>query len=238
MSMAILFFPDVRPGRDCLARRLALAAAAAAALALLTGADGTIPAGVGKEPVKWAARSADMDYKTLVMHLHHDVKISQGEMSVAADDAEATITSKDSRNSHWVFTGNVHVRLESQGNLLADRATVEITNSALASADVSGSPAQFEQTRATSGRLVQGHAAAIHYDVAAAIVRLTGDAWLSDERNADEYMRSPTITYKMRERRIEDDSGGVAGRRNEMTITPKPEPGRTAHDSDATPGKP
>ena len=93
-------------------------------------------------------------------------------MSVAADDAEAATTSEDSRNQHWVFTGNVHVRAETQGDLRADRATVEITNGALASADVSGSPAQFEQTRVTAGRLVKGHAAGIHYDVAAATIKL------------------------------------------------------------------
>ena len=60
-------------------------------------------------------------------------------------------TSQDFKNSHWVFTGNVHVRAESQGDLRADRATVEIVNGALASAFVSGSPAQFQQTRAHGG---------------------------------------------------------------------------------------
>ena len=236
MSMAILF-SEVLRGRQHLGRRLALAAAAAAALALLTGANGTIPGGVGKEPVKWSARTADMDYKTRVMHLHHEVRISQGDMSVAADDAEAATTSEDSRNQHWVFTGNVHVRAETQGDLRADRATVEITNGALASADVSGSPAQFEQTRATAGRLVKGHAAGIHYDVAAATIKLAGDAALTNEHDGTD-THSPSIVYYLRDRRIDYDSTGVPSSQVDMTVLPKGASGKAAHDSSSAPGKP
>ncbi len=151
----------------------------------LMGASGSPPAGgVGKSPVSWEAQSWDLDYQTRVMHLHNNVKISQGEMSVAADEAMATTPGEKSKNSHWVFTGNVHVRAESQGDLHADRATVEIIDGVLASAFVTGSPAQFQQTRASADRLVKGHAATINYDVAAATVRLAGDAaedaWLTE----------------------------------------------------------
>ena len=66
-----------------------------------------------------------------------------------------------------MFTGKVHVRAESQGDLHSDHATLEIINGELASALVTGSPAQFEQTRSTTGRLVKGHATTIDYDVAA-----------------------------------------------------------------------
>ena len=70
MSMAILFSEAVRR-REPLGRRLALAAAAAAAIALLSGATGTIPGGVGKDAGQVVERdTADMDYKTRVMHLH------------------------------------------------------------------------------------------------------------------------------------------------------------------------
>ncbi len=44
--------------------------------------------------------------------------------------------------------------------------TVEISNGELASALVNGSPALFEQTRSTAGRLVKGHASTIDYEVA------------------------------------------------------------------------
>ncbi len=237
MSMATLF-PEACAGREP-GRRLALAVAAGAAMALLTGASGTYVGGVGKDPVNWAARSSDVDYKSRVMHLHGEVKISQGEMSVAADDAVATAAGEDSRNSHWEFTGNVQIRAQRQGELHADRASVEITDGALASATVTGTPAQFEQTRAASGKLVKGHAASISYDVAAATIRLSGDACLSDEHNQD--MRGSLITYNMRERRIEANSNAAPGARVEMTFDPKGEPGaatRANHDCNALLGKP
>ncbi len=243
MRMAMLI-PDLFQRRDGVSRRALLGLAAAAAIALLPGVGSaggagavncTFSAGPGKEPVICSARHVDLDYKANLMHLKGDVKISQGDISVAADAAEATMTA-DSKNSHWLFTGNVHVRAEKQGNLLADHATVEITNGALASADVSGSPAQFAQTRAMAGRLVQGHAAAIHYDVAAATVKLTGDALLSDVRNDNNDMHGPTITYNIRDQRLMGDSSGVpdAG----ITVTPKTLSGKATHDSSAPPGKP
>jgi lipopolysaccharide transport protein LptA len=205
------------------ARRTAAALAAAGVITTLTAPSGTVNVGLGKAPVIWSARTFDGDYKTQLTHLRGDVKISQGDISVTADEAQGHATSQDAKSYHWVFTGNVHVRAESQGDLLADRGTVEIVNGALASALVSGSPATFEQTRSTSGRLIKGHAATIDYQVAAGTVKLTGDAWLSDAQN-DNDMHSPAITYNVRTRRIEGDVGGDAGARVRMRITPRNAP--------------
>jgi lipopolysaccharide transport protein LptA len=202
-------------------RRITAAVAAAVVITTLTAPSGTDNVGLGKAPVTWSARSFDGDYKTHLMHLRGDVKISQGDISVAADEAQAT--SLDAKTYHWVFTGKVHVRAESQGDLRADRGIVEIVNGALASALVTGSPATFEQTRSTTGRLVKGHAATIDYEVAAGAVKLTGDAWLSDNQN-DNDMHSPSITYNVRDRRIEGDVGGDVGGRVRMRITPKTVP--------------
>ena len=210
--------------------------AAAAAIALLTGASGSITAGQGKAPIIWEARTFAMDYETHLIHLRGDVKISQGEISVAADEAEATSTSQDSKNSHWVFTGKVHVRAESQGDLHSDHATLEILNGELASALVSGSPAQFEQTRSTTGRLVKGHATTINYDVGSAIVKLTGDAWLTDDHNEND-MKAPSITYNVRTRQIEGESDRSADSRVHMTILPRSGPG-SAPTSSSAPEKP
>jgi lipopolysaccharide export system protein LptA len=242
--MAILSVEFIR-ARKSAPSRLLLELAAIAAIAALGSAKGagspervdcTIGAGPGK--VTCSARTFSMDYKTHLMHMNGDVKVARGDLSVAADEAQASSSSQDFKNSHWVFTGNVHVRTESQGDLHADRATVEITNGALGSADVSGSPAQFEQTRVTSGRLVKGHAATIHYDVAAATVKLTGDAMLNDVRNDNDGVHGQNIAYNIREQRIVADSSGVPGGRVNMTVTPKKEPPKAAHDSSATPGKP
>ncbi len=218
---------------------LMLEVAAVTTIAALTSAKGagspervdcTIGAGPGK--ITCSARSFSMDYKTHLMHMSGEVKIARGDLSVAADEAQASSSSQDFKNSHWVFTGAVHVRTESQGDLHADRATVEITNGALGSADVSGSPAQFEQARVTSGRLVKGHAATIHYDVGAATVKLAGDAMLSDVNNDNDGVHGPNIIYNIRDQRI------LAGGPANMTVTPKKVPAKVPHDSSAPLGKP
>jgi lipopolysaccharide transport protein LptA len=212
--------------------------AATAAIALLAGASGgglvscTVDAGPGKEPVTCSANIVDLDRKTSVMHLSGDVKIAQGDIGVAADAAEATIM-LDSKKSHWVFTGNVHVRAEREGDLRADRATVEIVNGALASAHVSGSPAQFEQTHADkNGDLAKGHSSTADYDVGAGTVTLNGDAvlTLSDGPNV---MKAPSITYNVREQHIQLTNDAKGGQRPQMKFTPK-----SGHDTNAGTGKP
>lgn len=206
--------------------------AAAAVICLLTGAGtqpqlsrGVLRGSAGKAPILWEARGPFvMDTQTQHIHLRGDVKISQGEISVAADEAEAVSTSADSKNSHWVFTGKVHVRAESQGDLHSDHATLEIINGELASALVTGSPAQFEQTRSTTGRLVKGHADAINYDVGSAVVKLTGDAWLTDDRNEND-MKACEITYNVRDRQIQGQSDRCPGGQVHMTVIPRSVPG-------------
>ncbi len=205
------------------ARRITAAVVAAVVMTTLTAPSGTVNVGLGKAPVTWSARTFDVDYKTQLTHLRGDVKFSQGDISVTADEAQGQATSQNAKSYHWVFTSKVHVRSESQGDLRADRGIVEIVNGALASALVTGSPATFEQTRSTSGRLIKGHAATIDYEVAAGAVKLTGDAWLSDDQN-DNDMHSPTITYNVRTRHIEGDVSGDAGSRVRMRITPKTVP--------------
>jgi lipopolysaccharide export system protein LptA len=217
---------------------------AIAAIPLLAGAGtqtqishGVLRGSSGKAPILWQARGPFlMDTQTQHIHLRGDVKISQGEISVESDDAEAISTSKDSRSSHWVFTGKVHVRAESQGDLHSDHATLEIINGELASALVTGSPAQFEQTRSTTGRLVKGHANAINYDVASAVVKLTGDAWLTDDRNEND-MKACEITYNVRDRQIQGQSDKCPGGQVHMTVIPRSLPG-SAPAADSAQGKP
>jgi len=245
--------PDLCRRHPAVARRGLLGLAAAAAIVMLCGASGgrqcgassgrevscTVSAGPGKEPVTCSACTVDLDRKTNVMHLSGDVKISQGDISVAADAAEATLKAdsenshkSDSKNSHWVFTGNVHVRAEREGDLRADRATVEIINSALASAHATGSPAQFEQTHAKNGDLAKGHSDTADYDVMAGTVTLTGDAVLTLSEGQNLW-RGPSITYNVREQDIQLTSDAPAGKRPHMTLTPK-----SGRDANAGTGKP
>lgn len=205
-----------------------LAWAAAALCAVPAAADessttGTIPTGTGKPPVKYQCDHALMDYKANLLHLRGNVKIWQGDITVAADDADARGEGHDFKDSHWVFGGKVHVRSESQGDLRADHATVEITTGQLASAIVTGSPALFEQIRPTAGWLAKGHASSIDYEVAAHTVTLSGDAALNDDHNGYD-LHGATITYNVSDMAIEAN-GGPGGRARTI-ITPGSGPGK------------
>ena len=209
-------------------------AAGVLAIALLTGASNPgVSVTTNRCKISVDSGPTDVDYQTHLINLRGGVKISQTalrpqdgaacDVSIVAESAQAT--GIDFNNSKWVFTGKVHIQAESQGELHSDRASVEFSNNVLARAIVTGSPAQFEQTRSTAGRLVKGEAATIDYEVAAGTVKLIGDkiignAWLTDDHN-DGDIRSPTITYNIRGKRLEGDAGTAPGARVHMTITPK-----------------
>ena len=85
--------------------------------------------------------------------------------------------------------------------------------------------ATFEQ-RLEDGRLAQGRAKSIEYDVGAATVRLLGDAWLSDSRNE---IRGDTLVYDIARQRVaanpgETDPGGVRITINPQQTPTKPQP--------------
>lgn len=169
-----------------------------------------------RPPINWQAEHMELDYQT-----HHIVwqkfAITQGDMSATADSAEAS--GMDVRNSHWVLTGDVHVRSENQGELQSDRATLEFSNSLLVHAVVTGQPAQFQQTQSASGLLAHGHASSIDYDVQAGIVRLSDNAWLSNGPSNE--MSAPELTYNVRTKQIEG-TGTPAGGRFHAVVLPRP----------------
>lgn len=186
-------------------------------------ATGTISAGAGKPPVRYQCEHAQMDYRGTVLHLHGNVKIWQGDISIEAEEADGRGENHEFKDSHWAFSGKVHVRSESQGDLRADHGTVEIKTGQLNSALVSGTPALFEQTRPTGGWLAKGHATSIDYEVTAATVTLSGDAALKDDQNGVD-LHGPTIAYNVRDMALEAD--GAPGVRARETITPGSGPGK------------
>ena len=165
------------------------------------------------EPIKIQAASSDVDFRTHQAVLR-DVVISQGEFTLTADRAEASAL--EFENSHWVFTGNVHIRAEQHGTLQSDRATVEFRNNQMARETITGKPAQFEQTRSDNGILARGHADSIDYEVTAGTIRLRDDAWLS---NGGYDFSAPLITYDIRRQQVQGES--APGQRVHVLIVPK-----------------
>lgn len=168
-------------------------------------------------PITYTASSVVLQYKT--QHaLLRNVVISQGDLKVSADRAQATgLNFKDSR---WTFTGHVRIDSPDHGNLTSDTATVEFRNERMQTAVVTGKPARFRQTASKSGVLAHGHADSIVYTVAADTVQLKGDAWLEYGSNK---ISAPLLVYDIASQKLEGASAEPSGR---VHITVRPKAGR------------
>jgi lipopolysaccharide export system protein LptA len=164
-------------------------------------------------PIQLEARSSDVDYKNNTL-LFRTVRISQGALSVEAD--EATATGLDFNDSHWQFKGHVKITTK-DGFLKADEARITFLTNQLSAADAYGAPANFEQRRADS--VATGHAREIEYRPSSATIKLTKEASLSDGRND---ISGNTLLYNLRDQRVIANPEDQSNERIRITIAPKP----------------
>ena len=167
-------------------------------------------------PIQLEARSSDFDYKNNML-VFHGVRIAQGGLAIEAEEGVAT--GLDFKDSHWLFKGNVRITVP-DGSLASDEARIAFAANLIANAEITGSPARFEQKRDKG--VARGRALRIQYQPAAGTVRLIDDAWLSDGNNE---ISGQTLVYNMRDQRVlanPDEQGSQPVR---ITINPKkPEP--------------
>ncbi len=189
------------------------------AFTLALSASYASPAHVEQQSISLDAQSSELDYKNNNL-VFRKVRISQGAMSVAADQAQAT--GLDFENSHWVFRGNVKITME-QGQLTSDEADITFAKKLLAKAIVNGNPAAFEQRIAKTGKLAQGHADTIDYDVAKGVVHLSKNAWMSD---GDREIQGESLKYNVLAQTIIAEGSEQGSQRVHVVITPpaKPKP--------------
>lgn len=147
----------------------------------------------------------------------HDADIFDNtrQLHVKADLAEGN--GIDAQDNHWVLTGHVQVT-NPQGQLQADRATVQVSRSQISSMSAQGSPALFQGTVAAAGSggtaaPVHGHAQQIDYDLGQSLLDLNGNSYLSDGCND---ITSPHIRYNIAGQSVQadgtsDDNGRVHG---------------------------
>ena len=192
-----------------------LKAVALFALALPTTS--AVAAHVEQQTISLDAQSSELDYKNDNL-VFRKVRIAQGNMSVSADLAQAT--GLDFDNSRWVFRGNVKITME-QGLLTSDEAEITFAKKLLAKAIVHGKPAAFEQRIAKTGKLAQGRAEAIDYDVAKGVVHLSQNAWLSDGQNE---IRGESLKYNVLAQNIVAESSEQGSQRVHIIITPPANP--------------
>jgi lipopolysaccharide transport protein LptA len=130
-------------------------------------------------PIFLDAQSGSIDLKT-GNDIFHKVRISQGDMVITADQAQASQpgTKLNFDNGLLVFRGAVKITTD-QGLLTADEAQLTFINNTLTKAVAIGKPAAFEQRIEKSGKEAKGNAQTIDYDVAKGLVRFSTDAYLS-----------------------------------------------------------
>jgi lipopolysaccharide export system protein LptA len=192
-----------------------------AALALLaTCAQATAAALVdAQQAILLDAQSTEVDLRTNSA-VFHKVRISQGSMSITADQGQATkhTSGLDFDNSVWVFRGNVKITMD-QGRLTSDDAQITFANKTIANAVANGKPAEFEEPIAKTGKIAHGHADTIDYDVAKSQVLFSKSAYLN---NGDHEISAEALRYNILAQTVVADEAEQGSQRVHIIITPPP----------------
>ena len=202
-----------QPLRPLLLRQLAVlllaAPAAHAAVPTLTGGE-----------IKLNADVQDSDLRNDVHVLSGNVRVTQGAMSMQAE--QATVTDLQSDHSRWTFERSVHIKT-ADADMTSNSASAVFAGGQITSAVIKGSPASFEQRNAIDDKKnVRGRANLIEYDFANGTVKLTDDVWFSYGGNE---FRGNTVVYTLKDQRVTVNSAGVnpdgkAPERVNITIRP------------------
>jgi len=195
-----------------LSSRIAIALAVAALTWQVSAADNI----ASHQNISLDAASSEVDYKKNTVEFK-DIVISQGDIKVEANHAEAEATGLNFKTGVWTFSGDVRIHVEKRGNLRSDQAVLDFKDSQIVKATITGKPAQFEQQRAASDQMARGHAGQIVYEPVEGVVRLSNDAWLSDGRNE---IRGPLLVYNIRQQHVEAVAQPGNDDRVHITIAP------------------
>jgi lipopolysaccharide transport protein LptA len=174
-----------------------------------------------QQPISLDAQSTEVDLRNNNA-VFHKVRIAQGGMAVSADQGQASrhATGLDFDNSLWVFRGNVKITMD-QGLLTSDEAEITFDNKLLSKAVVNGKPAAFEQRILKTGKLAQGHADSIDYDVTKGVVHLSKNAWLSD---GEREILGQSLKYNLLSQTIAAEASEQGSQRVHIIITPPANP--------------
>ena len=189
-----------------------------AAFALLASFEQAAAAALRNEqpPIDLVAQSTEVDLRTNSA-VFHKVRISQGNMSIMADEGHAT-SGQNFDNSVWVFGGHVKITMD-QGQLTSDDAQITFANNLIRKAVADGKPAEFEEPIAKTGKMAHGHADTIDYDLATNQVHFSKGAYLS---NGDNEMRGESLRYNVLTQTVVAVEAEQGSQRVHIIITPPP----------------
>ncbi|MDP6437226.1 MAG: lipopolysaccharide transport periplasmic protein LptA [Gammaproteobacteria bacterium] len=152
------------------------------------------------EPITIDADSSEFDYESDKL-LFRGLRLDQGTLGIQADLAEAA--KLDFEEGSWTFSGNVVVESD-EATLYCDYARFLVADNELVEAELTGSPARFEQFIKESGKLNSGEAKRIIYRLDTDTLQLSDDARFTDGTNE---ISSDLITYDLEEKHLTADSG-------------------------------
>lgn len=164
-------------------------------------------------PIVVDADSTELDVRNNQL-LMTKVRITQPGFLITADRAQAM--GRDTENNRWTLTGKVEITTP-EGNSSADSAVVSFMNNEIREADLVGKPATFAVHDERRQQLAHGRAGAIHYDLAANIIRLSSDAWITYGQNE---FSGETVVYDLAQKRVLAQSSEQEGKRVRITINP------------------
>jgi lipopolysaccharide export system protein LptA len=180
---------------------------------------GAAAARAAQQPILLEAQSSDVDLRTHNA-VFTKVHISQGTMSIAADQGHGTqnATALNFDDNLWVFHGNVKI-LTDQGQLTSEDAQITFVNKVLTRAVANGKPAAFEQRIDKTGKTAHANAENINYDVDKHIVRLSKNASVTDGQDE---IHGESLKYDVLNQRIIAEAAEQGSQRVHIIITPPP----------------
>lgn len=210
-------------------KRADLPVLAALPLFVALGASAAVPE-LGSEAINLSADVVNSDPRNDVHVMSGNVRVTQGQMSMEAEQATATALRSD--HSRWTFERSVQIRT-AQADLKSNTASAVFAAGQIAEATVKGTPASFEQRSATADKNVRGRANVIEYDVTKGTVKLTQDVWFSYGGNE---FRGDTVIYNINDERVVVNPGGNnSGSGGRVNITIRPGSGTILPGSQPTP---
>jgi lipopolysaccharide transport protein LptA len=148
--------------------------ALALAVALAAGAQDD-----NDEPLQFAAGDLVLDRQTNMMRAEAP-RITQGELTIAADDALATGFDFDEAGE-FRLTGNVRMEVGT-AVMEADSAVFTFAGGQLSRGELDGAPVSFSDVDEASRSTVTGNAGKMSYDYAAGTLRMIGNASVQLDR--------------------------------------------------------
>ncbi len=194
-------------------RRLAILAAS---FAVILGSSAAVHAQLSdlRLPISLDADSTDYDGKNSML-MFKGLRLSQGNIGIQADEGRAS--KLDFEDSVWRFSGNVIIDVEN-GHIECATADLQFSDHQLILADIEGSPATFELTRAGDGNTTYAEAGKLRYDLRTGTIEFSENATITENGNQ---ISSSFLVYNIREQRINAQSSADGENRVKIIYTPR-----------------